>query len=242
MRLLSLIILVGIAGSFSSCSPDRYEVFNQNNEKPSITFSQGDKNENDVWVVNERIKVGLKTTTVPLDVTVSGKDGEYDHLMLDAFYEDVVEIRDHQGKTIDFPIEIEEEKEFQISIVSEALGLHTVEFDLSDELGKITRGKVNIDVFVNEPPVAVISDDAKYVGVNSINEYEISAEESYDQDSDYGGRVVQYVWSVNGGDEFITEDDHFNQSLSQGGYEITLRVIDSDGVSSEKVEKLITIQ
>lgn len=233
---LSTILIV-----LNSCAPDRYEQYNIANQAPVIELSRGQMNGNNEWIVNDRIKMGLKSNPVPLQIRLTAQD-EFEVLTFNAtFNEASIAIFDQDMNELSLPYDFVTNEETVINIIPASVGGHVIELSITDELGKTSKGRVTIDAFENDPPIAAIS-EAEYIGLEALNEYRISGSQSYDQDEAFGGRISQYVWTVRGGPEFITTQDNFKQTFNPGGYNVTLRVIDNDGVSSPKVEKIITIR
>ena len=240
MKNILIIAVVGLV--LASCARDRYEIFDKNNVAPAITLSQGEPGNDGVWKVNGRIKLGLKTSPVPINLLFSGTDQEGTALNLNAVYEESLRVTFTDGAEVDFPLNISSGEDVSLQVLASKLGVYKLELILTDELGKSSKANISLDVFENMPPVAVLTKEPQAYGIPSPNVYQINGDESYDQDQQWGGTIRQYIWRINNGNEFITEVPYFRQALEPGGYSVTLRVIDSDGVESPEVSQVITIR
>ena len=240
--IVKYVAIISIITTVASCAPNRFESILEDNSSPLISLNKGELDENGVWKLTERFKIGLKTGKIPISINVKGEDPEGFNLTVDVNKDEEVEIFDQNNTPLEFPLQLENSEEASFFLSVENTGLYEVDIILTDELGKTSLATITIDAFINEIPVAVINPDPRYIGVASRNEYEIIGSGSYDNDQAWGGSVSYYEWTINNSDEFITETPYFRQSLEPGGYNVTLTVIDNDGVRSEKVSELITIQ
>lgn len=236
------ILIIACALIMCSCANNRYEIFTLNNVSPEVTLNTGELGNDGVWRATERIKLGLKIDPVPLNISFTANDIEGSILSLAANFNESLEISYNDGSQIEFPIVFENNEEISFNILANEIGDYPVELFITDELGNTSRAIVTIDAFVNMNPIAVLTKEAEAYGIPSPSVYQINANQSYDQDSDWGGSIVQYVWKIDNGQEFITETPYFRQSFNNGGYSISLYVVDNDGEKSETVQEVITIR
>jgi hypothetical protein len=234
--------LLIIGTTLIGCSSDRYAVFIENNKAPELSLNIGEIGNDSVWRASAKIKKGLKTNSIPIDITIKGSDAENPNLELDARYDSTkINVTNGQGNNLNFPLNVDPNTDVNFLVSAVDFGISDLHLSLIDELGKETKAVLSIEVFDNDLPVAKITKEAELYGIPAPNVYQINADQSFDSDEEWGGRVVQYVWTLNNSEEFITEEPFFRQAFVKGGYKVTLFVIDNDGGQSELVEETITI-
>jgi hypothetical protein len=114
-------------------------------------------------------------------------------------------------------------------------GEHIFDLIITDEYGKNIKKRCRFLIFNNLPPVAQL--DVVKIGQNSKYEIEVRGHESYDQDSQWGGKVVRYIFKV--GNYYTYETERFSTIKhilpSEGTYIISLQVVDDDNSYSNTV-------
>lgn len=115
-------------------------------------------------------------------------------------------------------------------------GQHNLILHFSDPYAKQTSCKISLDVFWNLKPVAAF----EYSISNKI--LTIDASESYDQDEEFGGRIVDYKFVLDG-NKFYLQTPEFIQNIdTEIIHIIKLQVRDNDGEWSSLVSDIIPAQ
>jgi len=115
-------------------------------------------------------------------------------------------------------------------------GQHNLVLRFLDPYSKETTCKLALNVFWNLKPVAVF----EYSISNNI--LSIDASESYDQDSEYGGKIIDYKFVLDG-NEFFLSSPQFNQNIDpEKIHIIKLQVRDNDGEWSTLISDIIPAQ
>jgi len=126
-----------------------------------------------------------------------------------------------------------------LSFYPEAPGNYGSEFKATDRFGVETTGKFNLFVFENLLPVAKFKIDS---GLNA-NEYIIDASESYDEDQNFNGYIVEYQFTID--DQLIRLKNpmmHHVFDAGSGEHTIILRVLDNFGELSAPVRTTVTVK
>lgn len=236
------LLIVACSVIVMSCTNNRYEVFKINNVAPELTLSSGELASDGVWKTTERIKLGLKTEPVPFELSFSGIDQEGFSLSLNAIFDKSLTIIFDDGSPVEFPIFVENNQDLSFRVSASQVGAYPIELLLTDELGKTSKAILTVDAFENMEPIAILTKEPEAYGIPSPSVYQINANESYDQDQQWGGSIVQYIWKIDNGREFTTETSYFRQSFEPGGYSISLKVVDSDGAQSQQDIQTIVIR
>ena len=111
----------------------------------------------------------------------------------------------------------------------------------SDSFKATTELNGTIIVFDNLTPVPVISLEENQ---NKVTELEriISAENSYDKDYKYGGRIIQYEYTIENEAPVVSSKSKILYIFpKKGSYLLSLRVKDNNNVWSDIVTKRINI-
>lgn len=118
--------------------------------------------------------------------------------------------------------------------VPDTTGEHVINFYFYDPYQeKSNQNTLNLDVFWNDAPVA----DFSYTLDNTILNVDASA--SFDQDSDQGGYITKYSFSLDN-NEYQLNSSIFTQSIDEGVIHfIKVKVQDNDGAWSDPVTQII---
>ena len=119
------------------------------------------------------------------------------------------------------------------------LGYHQIEVYALDQLNGETKVTIDLISFDNIKPVARL--DVTPKRLLGKYEYRINGSESFDVDGIYGGAIELYQFNIN---SQVIELRQPELSYVFGGediYSIGLRVMDNDGVWSERTEQLYSI-
>lgn len=127
--------------------------------------------------------------------------------------------------------------EILLSVSPRSKGNISVDFIVEDRFSNTKQATLNLFVFDNLIPIAVVS--AKKFEQNSPLEYTIDANASYDQDANFNGAVVGYIFNIEG-KSIQTTNPTINYIFpTQGTYNIELKVIDNNGaISNPTIYKL----
>lgn len=110
------------------------------------------------------------------------------------------------------------------------LGTTLLTFQLRDTDQHIREANVQVTVFDNLPPQALLKIE-KLAQLSPL-EYLIDASYSYDRDTKFGGGIVSYYYTING-KTFITDRPSINWIFETvGSHPIQVKVSDADGASS----------
>jgi len=120
-----------------------------------------------------------------------------------------------------------------------AIGFHEVEIYAEDTFREMDTVILKLVAFDNLPPVAKVN--VTPIRIISEFEYTIDGSQSFDSDSDFGGEVVEWEFNINS--QVITlENPSFRFVFGEEQIvTIGLKVKDNDGVWSEKVEGIFSI-
>ena len=125
---------------------------------------------------------------------------------------------------------------FNFLFLPDTTGQHNLVLRFIDPYSKETTCKLSLNVFWNLKPVAVFEYSI------SSNILSIDASESYDQDSEYGGSIVDYKFLLDG-NEFILQTPYFNQNIDpEKIHIIKLQVRDNDAEWSALISDIIPTQ
>lgn len=118
-------------------------------------------------------------------------------------------------------------------------GKHEAVITLTDQFGLSASLDFDLVAFDNLPPVAIVVIE----NPSGVGPFErlINASDSFDNDSRFGGRIVEYEYSFLG---IIHNTDDDRQTVIfplSGNYQIIVRVLDNDGVWSSPVAMSIPI-
>jgi hypothetical protein len=118
----------------------------------------------------------------------------------------------------------------------ENYGMHRLGLRAKDNFGLTSSVSVQITAFENLAPVAVVRWTKR--GLRDKYHYELRANESYDRDARFGGRVEEYEYKILGVIRRVlatTDDAAYHQVIfpQKGIYPYEVRVRDNDGKWSE---------
>jgi len=106
------------------------------------------------------------------------------------------------------------------------LGVHAITLLTKDSYEKEGKAIANLTLFTNLKPVADVYVDK--VGVNDPYEYTLNASGSYDRDKKYGGKIIEYQYTI-GTYEVKSPLDKINYIFpSPGNYWVHVTVKDNN--------------
>lgn len=142
----------------------------------------------------------------------------------------------YQGMEMKLPSVRVDQEVVELSISPKQTGLNQITFVAEDRFNVKAEAVLNLFVFSNLKPVAVLESRA----VNG-NEYEFSGQRSYDQDERFGGQVSGYEFTIDGV-TFKTPSPTVRHIFARPGtYIVRLRVLDNNNEFSEEIESRIII-
>lgn len=142
----------------------------------------------------------------------------------------------YQGSELLLPSIRVDASEVALSASATKLGLNVISFTAEDRFGKTAKANLRLFVFDNLPPVA----DLQYT-LTGTRLYEFDGSASRDPDANYDGRVVTYVFEIEG-KEFQSSSPIVRHIFSIAGiYTVKLRVIDNSGATSPSVNLRLTV-
>jgi len=127
-----------------------------------------------------------------------------------------------------------------IKYIPNGNGNHVVDYQFKDIYDKVTIVRLRLFCFGNNKPVA------KFTYINTQlfdpNEYRISASNSFDPDSRFGGGLSEYEYTI-GLSYFVSSTNSYLDYIFSisGTYAIKVRVKDNDGVWSDPKTNIIVI-
>ena len=112
-----------------------------------------------------------------------------------------------------------------------SIGTKQLFFTVKDPYALTSTAELDLTVFANLPPVALLN--VQYVGLLDPRQYQLTASQSYDTDSKYGGFICQYQYDISPNYRVITNLSSINYIFPQAGnYRISVRVQDNDSTWS----------
>jgi hypothetical protein len=121
-----------------------------------------------------------------------------------------------------------------VNVKSLSEGVSTVGLSVLDPFGKGATAKVELTVFRNLSPICKMT--VTKVAQLSPYEIQIDASASYDQDSKWGGKIVNYEYQVQNDYDKITPLSSIRYICDSPGQKmISVRVQDNDGAWSDQV-------
>lgn len=235
MKLSYLIILLSVIGVFSCDTRDA--VFEDNNEAPTLYFST---EVGEVATVDDTLKISIKSTTKELDVrlNLSDIDDNVSTLKYEIITGNVTITQDgvEIAGDIDFDLTF-----IDLVVTPSQIGTNIIEFTATDDFDQTSTITLTLEAFTNYTPIAVLPSTLPKVAVNDDLEYTLDASGSYDQDAPFGGGVQAYKYTVEG--NTFTSNSHSKPWVfsKSGNYEVKLQVMDSDGVWSDEVSEVYSI-
>lgn len=128
----------------------------------------------------------------------------------------------------------------QIQIFSLSNGLSKFDIFSIDKFGKSKVAHLNLLNFSNLLPIASF----EITQPNIVDDLEIciSAKNSYDRDTHFGGKIINYKYIINNDYEVITPISEINYIFSLSGMKkISVAVQDNDSAWSETITKTLFI-
>lgn len=120
-------------------------------------------------------------------------------------------------------------------------GICSIECQVKDSYSKIDSKQLKFCIFKNLPPVASFS----YAMIKNLTKYEveIDASKSFDRDARFGGKIINYDFTLDNAVNMVTKTAviHFPFNAS-GTKQVKLRVQDNDGTWSEYITQNISVQ
>jgi len=129
--------------------------------------------------------------------------------------------------------------EVLLAVSPASKGMVDVEFTIQDRFENKQTATLNLYVFDNLIPVAVIS--GHKTSLNDPLEYAFDGGESYDQDKNFGGTVAGYAFEIEGRTITTTSKTINYIFPTQGTYTVTLKVIDNNGDYSKTAELQVNV-
>jgi len=118
----------------------------------------------------------------------------------------------------------------QLVYKSNSIGTVKITIKATDVYDREIEAELHLTVFDNLPPIARL----KIIHVDNLDQYEyqFDASESFDQDSEFGGGIVQYLFTIDSL-EIMYPDSKMNHIFSQSGnYDISVKCWDNKGAVS----------
>lgn len=225
--------LIFIALSLFSCD-DRLDFVNEFNSAPEVFFN-GDRNQ---VQLTDSLKNSLKIGSEMYSLNVSTFDKENTLTAVSFTVPDGYQFFQSGELT---NVAILEGTSATLQIKPNGFGLKEIRFTSTDPLGRSGQAILNLFVFDNLPPVA--RGIFTKLGVNSPWEYEFNFSGSRDKDRNFGGGVQAYVFQINNGEAMYSTKPVNKFAFSgAGGQQLTYWVIDNEGLQSDKVTEVITVQ
>lgn len=236
-KLVKNITIIILALGLFSCD-DALDFLLDENQAPSLELI--DQEGMNVNEISTRMKLSLKSLkdTYTFDYRISDVENGLEQVSLQLLAGDAVLL--YEGaETSSLPIE---EGRYSVEIMPTSFNtIIELRLTAKDAFGASSSVNVALEVFENLPPVAnFIIQELK---IQDEKEYQFNATESFDQDQDLGGGIAAYEYTINDGPIRVTTDPEFKWVFpSKGGYEVKLRVKDTDGAYSSITKRNITVE
>ncbi len=208
------LVLFALSGQlfFSSCD-NREDYFIVVNKAPILTLSK-----NGIELSGESLADSLKIGE-PLSLNYNISDEE--NITLKA-------TQDGQLSTVDIGSEL-------ISFTGLNEGQNIVSLAANDSFGREAKFSFTFTIFRNIAPVALFT--VKKIGVSSPYEYEVDASGSYDKDSRFNGKIVEYEYTL-ANYKFSSPLSKIRYVFGSGGQkQIRVRVKDNTGDWSAQISE-----
>lgn len=237
MKKLNTAIAAIILLLTTGCS-DREDGFRKFNSIPSIKIVkvQGDTTAT-LNVLSDSIRfVNTESTFYNIKLKLSDAD---DNLYRGRILIDSGKIQAYYKGNIMLNPSLRVDNEYvELSLLPQRTGNNQITFRVEDKFNDAAEAKLNLYVFENLLPIAKFEER---ISNAQIHEYEFNGTSSFDQDYNYGGKIVSYEWNINGL-IFTTPKAIVKHVFPKGGtYKVRLRVMDNNNAFSQIVEKQITI-
>ena len=131
-------------------------------------------------------------------------------------------------------------KDNRIEIIASGTGTGEITIKATDMYGLTNELTFTLTCYDIMPPIA----NLKVNNIPDTSDYEFDASASIDQDAPWGGKIVQYIFSINN-KIFITQNTpllrYSFHNLPKADYEISLTVTDNDDLE-HTVTETITVE
>lgn len=233
-----IFLFIGIL-LLSSCD-DRFDFVADLNQAPIISFDQL----TEVSTIETSFKLGIKSGSQEFAFQIFTNDVDGNIVDLQFNFLSGTSTVIFQGEFVEPNTSLDisdiDNLSFSLNSITPGMDLrHIVEFTVTDNFGATSTGLINLEVFENLPPIADLTVRAARIVDNL--EYQLDASGSMDQDEDFGGEISTYIFDING-IEIESRSAVINHVFSEtGNFQISLTVQDNDGVVSETVTDVFTI-
>ena len=198
-----------------------------------VSITGCDKRKDFYSTINESPKIEMRKQGTPLFVT--GLNDSIKKMFPDYYLE--LKVTDEEKLPLNYSLTNLADK---FSITNNVgrftpdttkLGTHGIVFTTTDSYKVTTTAMATFVVFDNLPPVALFT--AAKQAVYDPLQYNIDASASYDGDSKYGGKIVEYEFTINTSYKVNTGFNNINYIFpAAGNYTLSVRVKDNNGVWS----------
>ena len=202
------------------------------NDPPTINFMEGSANE--LPILTDSIKLSLKNSQVSYPVALRIFDANNN--IREVRYSQVLGLGTllQDGDTIMGNNVLVDSDQLEFEYFPRNTGLHTFRLTVIDNFELFSDVTIELQSFDNLLPNAALT--VSKIGQRSRYEYRLDGSESFDRDQRFGGRVVEYEFSVLGKVFNVLQDQIIVIFPEDGIYTIGLRVRDNDGRWSGKRE------
>ena len=111
------------------------------------------------------------------------------------------------------------------------VGVQSIYLKCTDQYGLTGNASINLTTFKDLPPIGLLT----YVktAVYDPLEYKIKADQSYDRDAKFGGKIINYEYSISPSYQVTTPNSYISYIFpTTGNYQVSLRVQDNDSIWS----------
>lgn len=226
-----MLTIIGI--TIISCD-DRNKMIQLLDTKPTIYFTVKDKN---IGSLTDSIRLYSNENYYTVNLNVNDKEENIWKL----YYKVVQGSAEvfYNKQKLELSSIRSDLKKIPVDVNALSPGLNIIEITAEDKFMNTATVTLNLFAFSNLKPLAILT--ATKIGVNSPLEYKLDATKSSDQDQSFGGRVVGYIYEVEG-NIITTTNPTLNYIFkSPGIYTSHLKVIDNNGEMSDSVELKITV-
>lgn len=216
---MRILILLTVSILFFASCDDTSDYWNEINDTPLITlkkYNNGGSYSNNLY---DSLKLDFGNYEIQYNIVDSNKT--------------VISYNYQQGLGIVSINEIVK----KITIETDSLGVHIINFNATDILNKQGSAILTLEVFNNLSPVCLFD-----VTNRANHEIFIDASESYDRDSKFGGEIQYYKYIIG---DFETNPIKLNsiyyQFTNAGSYQVQVSVQDNNGIWSEINSKTVNV-
>lgn len=228
-KLKTLVLAILSAGAIVSCDKRKEAILDYNTPPEIYIIDQTDTPRTEL---TDSIRISAKFYNIKLRLLDADDNLFRCNVVLDSG-----KVRGYyQGKEMELPSVRTDQEFVELSLLPVQTGNNEIRFVAEDRFNQTSESKLNLFVFDNLKPVAVFN----YRAVSNF-EYQFDANNSYDQDSRYGGQVIGYEYTIDG-QTFKTPNPIVNHIFPRAGtYTVSLKVLDNDNEYSSAVEEKIII-